>query len=124
MHPHSHFAATASLHLHALISDLHRRVRMLGSDIQEEERKAGNPDPASLSYPMLALDLRARRANLHDTMATRSNANLSVTRVSRWRGRPKPHRPISSRSKISYAISGWWTGFFIWNPLSPAASYL
>lgn len=43
MHPHSHFAATASLHLHALISDLHRRVRMLGSDIQEEERKAGNP---------------------------------------------------------------------------------
>lgn len=70
MHPHSHFDATASLHLHALISDLHRRVRMLGGDIQEEERKAGNPDPASLSYPMLALNLRARRANLQDTIAT------------------------------------------------------
>lgn len=64
MHTKSRFEATASLHLHVLISDLTWRVQMLEADIQEEERKAGNSDPASATYPMLALTLRTRLANL------------------------------------------------------------
>lgn len=65
----SRFEATASLQLHALISDLHWRVQMLESDIAEEERNAGNADPGSATYSMLALALRARRANLLTSIA-------------------------------------------------------
>lgn len=60
----SRFEATASLHLHVLISDLNWRIQMLEADIQEEERKAGNSDPGSATYPMLALTLRTRLNNL------------------------------------------------------------
>jgi hypothetical protein len=60
----SRFEATASLHLHALISDLNWRIQMLEADILEEERKAGNSDPGSATYPMLALTLRTRLDNL------------------------------------------------------------
>lgn len=65
----SRFEATASLQLHVLISDLHWRIQMLESDIAEEERKAGNADPGSSSYSMLALNLRARRDNLRVSIA-------------------------------------------------------
>lgn len=65
----SRFEATASLQLHALISDLHWRVQMLESDIAEEERNAGNADPGSATYSMLALALRARRDNLLTSIA-------------------------------------------------------
>lgn len=65
----SRFDATASLHLRALISDLHWRGRMLEADIQEEERKAGNADTGSASYPMLALTLRTRLDNLRASIA-------------------------------------------------------
>lgn len=65
----SRFDAKASLHLHALISDLHWRGRMLEADIQEEERKAGNADPGSATYPMLALTLRTRLDNLRASIA-------------------------------------------------------
>lgn len=65
----SRFEATASLRLHALISDLHWRVQMLESDIADEERNAGNADPASPTYSMLALNLRARRDNLRTSIA-------------------------------------------------------
>lgn len=64
MQPMSRFNATASLQLHALVADLHWRIQMLEADIKEEERKTGNADPGSLSYPMLARTLRARRDNL------------------------------------------------------------
>ncbi len=69
MQPTSRFDATASLHLHALISDLNWRGRMLEADIKEEERKAGNADPGSAAYPMLALTLRARLDNLRASVA-------------------------------------------------------
>lgn len=69
MQPTSRFDPTASLHLHALISDLHWRVRMIEADIQDEERNAGNADPRSPTYPMLALTLRTRRANLRASIA-------------------------------------------------------
>ncbi len=65
----SRFEATSSLQLHALISDLNWRGRMLEADIQEEERKAGNADPGSATYPMLALTLRTRLDNLRATIA-------------------------------------------------------
>ncbi|MDN5004615.1 hypothetical protein ACFQZO_27585 [Bradyrhizobium sp. GCM10027634] len=65
----SRFEATASLQLHALISDLHWRVQMLERDIAEEERSAGNADPGSATYSMLALALRARRDNLRTSIA-------------------------------------------------------
>lgn len=65
----SRFEATASLQLHVLISDLHWRIQMLESDIAEEEHKAGNADPDSPTYSMLALNLRARRDNLRTSIA-------------------------------------------------------
>lgn len=69
MQPMSRSEATASLQLHALISDLHWRVQMIDSDIAEEERKTGNADPGSSAYSMLALTLRARRDNLRTSIA-------------------------------------------------------
>jgi hypothetical protein len=65
----SRFEATASLQLHALISDLHWRIQMLDSDIAEEERASGNADPLSPTYSMLAQALRARRDNLRTSVA-------------------------------------------------------
>jgi len=65
----SRFEATASLQLHALISDLNWRLQMVESDILEEERNAGNADPGSPTYSMLALTLRARRDNLRTSIA-------------------------------------------------------
>ena len=65
----SRFEATASLQLHALISDLHWRVEMLERDIAEEERNSGNADPGSATYSMLAHALRARRDNLRTSIA-------------------------------------------------------
>jgi hypothetical protein len=42
---------------------------MLEGDILEEERNAGNADPGSSTYSMLALTLRARRDNLRISIA-------------------------------------------------------
>ena len=64
MQPTSRFEATVPTQLHALISDLRWRAQMLDSDILEEERRAGISDPKNLAYPMLALNLRARRDNI------------------------------------------------------------
>ncbi|EJN15809.1 hypothetical protein PMI42_00574 [Bradyrhizobium sp. YR681] len=65
----SRFEATASLQLHALISDLNWRIQMLEGDILEEERATGNADPGSATYSMLAQTLRARRDNLRTSVA-------------------------------------------------------
>jgi hypothetical protein len=64
MQPMSRFEATIPTQLHALISDLRWRTQMLDADILEEEQKAGITDPKNLAYPMLALNLRARRDNI------------------------------------------------------------
>ncbi|MDA9507590.1 hypothetical protein XI09_23735 [Bradyrhizobium sp. CCBAU 11386] len=68
MQPTSRFDATF-LHLHALIADLDWRVRMLDADIREEEDKAGNADPSSSTYPMLAQTMRTRQDNLRASIA-------------------------------------------------------
>jgi chromosome segregation ATPase len=70
MQPMPRFEATAPTKLHALISDLRRRVQFLDADIEEEERKSRVFDPANHSYSMLALTLRERRGNLQTTVAT------------------------------------------------------
>jgi hypothetical protein len=69
MQPTSRVEATASLQLHAQISDLRWRIQMLDGDIAEEERNAGNADPGSPTYSMLAQALRARRDNLRNSIA-------------------------------------------------------
>lgn len=79
----SRFEATASLQLHALISDLHWRVQMLESDIAEEERNAGNADPGSATYSMLALALRARRDNLLTSIAMLQGREQRAAELSR-----------------------------------------
>lgn len=79
----SRFEATASLQLHALISDLHWRVQMLESDIAEEERNAGNADPGSATYSMLALALRARRDNLRTSIALLQGREQRAAELSR-----------------------------------------
>jgi hypothetical protein len=77
------FEATASLQLHALISDLQWRIQMLESDIAEEERNAGNADPNSATYSMLALALRARRDNLLTSIALLQGREQRAAELSR-----------------------------------------
>ena len=69
----SRFEATIPTQLHALISDLRWRTQMLDVDILEEERKAGISDPKNLAYPMLALNLRARRDNIRMSITILEN---------------------------------------------------
>ena len=56
------------LQLSALIADLWWRVDLMNSDILEEEAKAGVFDVRKPTYPLLALNLRARRDNLLSTI--------------------------------------------------------
>ncbi|WP_027531923.1 hypothetical protein [Bradyrhizobium sp. WSM3983] len=79
----SRFEATASLQLHALISDLQWRIQMLESDIAEEERNARNADPGSATYSMLALALRARRDNLLTSIALLQGREQRAAELSR-----------------------------------------
>ncbi|MBK3666804.1 hypothetical protein JJE66_37055 [Bradyrhizobium diazoefficiens] len=79
----SRFEPTASLQFHALISDLEWRVQMLEADIAEEERNAGNADPGSPTYSMLALNLRARRDNLRASIAMLERQGERAAELSR-----------------------------------------
>jgi hypothetical protein len=73
MQPTSRFDTTIPTQLHALIADLRWRTQMLDADIQEEERRAGISDPKNLAYPMLALNLRARRDNIRVSITILEN---------------------------------------------------
>ena len=64
----SRFGADGEVRLDGLIADLWWRVRLLNSDILEEEAKAGVFDAAEPTYPLLAANLRARRDNLVSTI--------------------------------------------------------
>lgn len=59
---------TGELQLSALIADLWWRIDLMNSDILEEEAKAGVFDVQKPIYPLLALNLRARRDNLLSTI--------------------------------------------------------
>ncbi|MET4390272.1 hypothetical protein ABIB73_006054 [Bradyrhizobium sp. F1.4.3] len=60
---------SGELQLSALIADLWWRVDLMNSDILEEEAKAEAFDIRQPAYPMLALNLRARRDNLISTIS-------------------------------------------------------
>lgn len=64
----SRSGAEDELRLDGLIADLWWRVRLLNTDILEEEAKAGVFDPQQPTYPTLAANLRARRDNLVATI--------------------------------------------------------
>ena len=59
---------TGEVQLSALIADLWWRVDLMNSDILEEEAKAGVFDVRQQTYPLLALNLRARSDNLITTI--------------------------------------------------------
>ncbi|MET4262368.1 hypothetical protein ABIC09_007346 [Bradyrhizobium sp. S3.12.5] len=65
----SRSGTTGELRLNALIADLWWRVRLMNSDIVEEEAKAGVYDVRQPTYPMLAHNLRARRDKLMSTIS-------------------------------------------------------
>ncbi|WP_024339034.1 hypothetical protein [Bradyrhizobium japonicum] len=64
----SRSGAADELRLDALIADLWWRVRLINTDILEEEGRAGVFDPHQPTYPLLAANLRARRDNLVATI--------------------------------------------------------
>ncbi|RTE89987.1 MULTISPECIES: hypothetical protein [Bradyrhizobium] len=64
----SRTGTAGELRLDALIADLWWRVRLLNTDILEVEAKAGVFDAQQPTYPLLALNLRARRDNLVATI--------------------------------------------------------
>jgi hypothetical protein len=57
-----------AMKLQALIADLRWRIQLLGSDIQEEEKRTGVTDLSNKAYPILARSLRTRRDNLLATI--------------------------------------------------------
>jgi hypothetical protein len=64
----SRSGAAEELRLDGLIADLWWRVRLLNTDILEEEARAGVFDTQQPNYPALAATLRARRDNLVSTI--------------------------------------------------------
>ncbi|UPK27714.1 hypothetical protein [Bradyrhizobium sp. 195] len=75
----SRSGATGELKLDALIADLWWRVRLLNTDILEEEAKSGVFDVQQPTYPLLALNLRARRDNLVSTIGVLEERAKSVS---------------------------------------------
>lgn len=64
----SRFGADGDVRLDGLIADLWWRVRLINTDILEEEARAGVFDAQQPDYPLLALNLRTRRDNLVSTI--------------------------------------------------------
>jgi hypothetical protein len=58
----------ATMKLRTLVDDLRLRVQVLDTDIRDDEQRAGVFDTASVAYPILARNLRARRDNLLATI--------------------------------------------------------
>jgi hypothetical protein len=60
--------AAGELRLDGLIADLWWRVRLINTDILEEEARVHVFDVHQPEYPLLALNLRTRRDNLVSTI--------------------------------------------------------
>ena len=75
----SRSGTTSEHRLDALIADLWWRVRLLNTDILEVEAKAGVFDVQQPTYPLLALNLRARRDNLVATIGVLEQRAKSVS---------------------------------------------
>jgi hypothetical protein len=65
----SRSGAAGEHRLDALIADLWWRVRLMNTEILEEEARAGVFDALQPTYPLLARNLRTRRDNLVSTIA-------------------------------------------------------
>jgi hypothetical protein len=68
MHDASRPGISGEIQLSALIADLWWRIDLMNSDVLEEEAKAKVFDIREPTYPMIALNLRARRDNLVSTI--------------------------------------------------------
>lgn len=75
----SRSGTAGELRLDALIADLWWRVRLLNTDILEEEAKGGVFDVLAPTYPLLALNLRARRDNLVATIGVLEQRANSIS---------------------------------------------
>ena len=75
----SRSGTAGELRLDALIADLWWRVRLLNTDILEEEARAGVFDVQQPTYPLLAANLRARRDNLVSTIGVLEQRAKSVS---------------------------------------------
>ena len=74
----SRSGAAGELRLDGLIADLWWRVRLLNTDILEEEARTGVFDAQQPTYPPLAANLRARRDNLVSTIGMLEQRARSV----------------------------------------------
>ena len=63
-------AAVNQLQIATLIANLTRTLNLLTADIEHEEERADIRDLADPAYPVLARNLRARRANIVATIAS------------------------------------------------------
>ncbi|MGX1317428.1 hypothetical protein AB7M17_000881 [Bradyrhizobium sp. USDA 377] len=74
-------SGAGELQLDALIADLWWRVRLLNTDIIEEEAKTGVFDVKQPTYPLLAANLRARRDNLVSTIGVLEQRARSMSQA-------------------------------------------
>ena len=77
----SRSGASEKLQLDALIADLWWRVRLMNTGILEEEAKVGVFDVGQPAYPLLALNLRARRDNLVSTIEVLEKRSKSTSQA-------------------------------------------
>ena len=69
-----------AMKLQALTADLRWQVQLLDSDIEDEERRTGISTVSNTAYPILARNLRTRRANLLATI-TMLESRLAETEM-------------------------------------------
>ncbi|KWV60163.1 hypothetical protein AS156_29930 [Bradyrhizobium macuxiense] len=74
----SGFGMSGSLQLQALIADLNWRIKLLNSDIVEEEQRSHRAEAGHIFYPTLAKHLRERRDKLASTVVTLEAQLMSI----------------------------------------------
>jgi hypothetical protein len=89
----------------ALISDLNRIGRLLDGDIAREEADAAQFNPSNAAYPIAARILRARRANLANTITSLETRLASLLerseRTDDWA--PAPHLSLNAKRNAGQA---------------------
>jgi hypothetical protein len=89
----------------ALISDLNRIGRLLDGDIAREEADAAQFNPSNAAYPIAARILRARRANLANTITSLETRLASLLerseRTDDWA--PAPHLGLNTNRNAGQA---------------------
>jgi hypothetical protein len=89
----------------ALITDLNRIGRLLDGDIAREEADAAQFNPSNAAYPIAARILRARRANLANTITSLETRLASLLerseRTDDWA--PAPHLGLNTKRNAGQA---------------------